>query len=78
VTVFFGREFWEGVTERAERILKMPVRKVMGERMKCPGCDLELSEDDVLGQIRHMEAEHPEIIEERRAEAALWDGWEDE
>lgn len=45
---------------------------------QCPGCDVELPEDDLLGQIRHMEAEHPEIIDERRAEAARWDGWESE
>lgn len=45
---------------------------------QCPGCDVELPEDDLLGQIRHMETEHPEIIEERRAEAARWDGWESE
>lgn len=46
--------------------------------MQCPGCDLELPDDEILAQMQHMETAHPEIIAERRAEAARWDGWEDE
>jgi hypothetical protein len=46
--------------------------------VKCPGCSLELHEDDLRGQFRHMKACHPEIVAERRAESDRWDGWEDE
>jgi hypothetical protein len=42
----------------------------------CPGCGLELPEDDLAAQSAHMQTEHPEIIAERVAEAAKWDGWE--
>ena len=44
--------------------------------IKCPGCDLELDEDDLAEQDAHMTANHADIIAERRAEAARWDGWE--
>jgi transcription initiation factor IIE alpha subunit len=44
----------------------------------CPECGLELEELDLLHQVQHMEAQHPEVCEERRREAARWDGWEDE
>lgn len=37
--------------------------------VKCPGCDLELPEDDTVTQMAHMEEHHPEIIEERRKKA---------
>jgi hypothetical protein len=45
----------------------------------CPGgCGLELPEDELRAQAEHMVIEHPEIVEQRRAEARRWDGWEDE
>ncbi len=43
----------------------------------CPGCGLELDEYDFAEQEAHMTAEHPDIVAERRAEAARWDGWEE-
>lgn len=33
--------------------------------MTCPGCDLELPEEDLRAQVEHMEAEHPEIVAAR-------------
>jgi hypothetical protein len=45
--------------------------------VQCPGCDLALAEDDIYGQMSHMVEEHPDIVSQRRAEAARWDGWED-
>lgn len=45
--------------------------------IKCPGCDLVLTEDDLYGQSEHMKQDHPEIVAERLAEEAAWDGWED-
>jgi hypothetical protein len=45
--------------------------------LKCPACDVELPEDDLIGQVAHMTAFHPDIIETRRAESARWDGWEE-
>jgi hypothetical protein len=44
-------------------------------KIKCPGCDLELEEDELREQVVHMDAEHPEIVAQRRAESAAWDGW---
>jgi hypothetical protein len=41
------------------------------EKSKCPGCDLELPTDDAEGQIAHMQARHPEIIEERMTRAGF-------
>jgi len=46
--------------------------------IRCPGCELELPEDDLVAQSQHMQAEHADIVDERRREAARWDGWEDE
>lgn len=45
----------------------------------CPGpaCEVLLDEDDLVLQAEHMTRFHPNIIAERRAEAARWDGWED-
>lgn len=37
----------------------------MTELVACPGCGLELPEVDSAAQIRHMQAEHPEIIRAR-------------
>jgi hypothetical protein len=45
--------------------------------VKCPGCELELPEDDIRAQIAHMNAAHPDLVAKRQAEAARWDGWED-
>lgn len=42
-----------------------------------PACDLLLDEDDMADQMFHMISFHPEIVAERRKEAARWDGWED-
>jgi hypothetical protein len=44
-------------------------------KVRCPGCELELEESDMRAQAAHMSAEHPEIVAERLAEAARWDGW---
>lgn len=41
--------------------------------VKCPGCDLQLSDDDPWAQIAHMEDNHPEIIEERLREIGTID-----
>lgn len=46
--------------------------------VRCPGCGMWLPEEDLQMQAAHMESEHPEIVEERRAESARWDGWENE
>ncbi len=46
--------------------------------IKCPGCELVVDEDDFAEQEAHMLAEHPDIVAKRQAEAARWDGWEDE
>lgn len=35
------------------------------EMVKCPGCNLELPENNTAAQVRHMEECHPELIEER-------------
>jgi hypothetical protein len=45
--------------------------------VKCPGCDLVLDEDEVIEQMEHMTAHHPEIVAARREAAARFDGWED-
>jgi hypothetical protein len=37
----------------------------------CPECGHELPEDDSEGQKRHMEARHPEVIEERLTKAGF-------
>lgn len=44
---------------------------------QCPACEVRLPADDVRGQMAHMESCHPEVIAERRREAARWDGWEE-
>lgn len=49
----------------------------MSKLIKCPVCSLKLPEADLVAQRAHMESEHPEMIEQRRREAARWDGWED-
>lgn len=41
--------------------------------IKCPGCDLELPEDDLGAQVEHMEQNHPEIIIQRLKKEGLWD-----
>lgn len=46
--------------------------------IQCPGCSVELPEQDIAAQREHMEREHPEIVAERRAESARWDGWEND
>ena len=33
--------------------------------IKCPGCGLELPENDLEAQVKHMEEKHPDIIAER-------------
>ncbi len=37
----------------------------------CPGCPLELADDDLMGQRDHMTAHHPEIITQRLEEAGF-------
>lgn len=46
--------------------------------VKCPGCGLEMDEDDLRRQVGHMKEKHPEIVAERLVEAARWDGWVDD
>lgn len=46
--------------------------------IRCPGCELELAEDDLRGQEVHMIGRHPELVAERLAESARWDGWVDD
>lgn len=46
--------------------------------IECPECALKLPETDFAGQAAHMEREHPEVIAERRAHAARFDGWEND
>jgi hypothetical protein len=38
---------------------------------QCPACGLELPVDDSRAQIAHMEAEHPDLIQERLRAAGL-------
>jgi hypothetical protein len=33
--------------------------------MKCPGCGFELADEDLQGQVAHMQDVHPEIVAER-------------
>jgi len=35
-------------------------------KIKCPGCPLELEEDDVQAQGLHMDQAHPEIVAQRK------------
>lgn len=37
----------------------------------CPGCGLEVPAWNVAGQVAHMQAAHPEIIEQRLAAAGF-------
>jgi hypothetical protein len=46
------------------------------QMIKCPGCALELPEEDFEGQRRHLLANHPDIISQRLMEHKRWDGWE--
>lgn len=39
--------------------------------VKCPGCSLELPENDLAAQMTHMDKYHPEIIAQRRREAGM-------
>ena len=39
--------------------------------VKCPGCSLELPEDDPRAQMRHMDEAHPDIIAQRLKEAGI-------
>ncbi len=44
----------------------------MNEMIKCPECEHELPEDDLQGQVEHMEQNHPEVIEKRLKRERLW------
>jgi hypothetical protein len=46
--------------------------------VKCPGCPLELDEEDFAEQDAHMMAEHPEIVAQRVLDSKKWAGWEDD
>lgn len=47
--------------------------------IKCPGCDLELDEEDFNEQTAHMLAEHPDILAQRAVEDhRKLDGWEND
>lgn len=37
----------------------------------CPGCGVEISDEDLHAQVEHMEAHHPEIIRERLERAGF-------
>lgn len=39
--------------------------------IKCPGCELQLPDNNVSGQIKHMEDAHPEIIAQRHRNAGI-------
>ncbi|OGE83731.1 MAG: hypothetical protein A3B23_02055 [Candidatus Colwellbacteria bacterium RIFCSPLOWO2_01_FULL_48_10] len=43
--------------------------------VKCPGCPLELSENDMAAQRAHMDTQHPEIVAKRLAEVERLRGW---
>jgi hypothetical protein len=45
--------------------------------LECPaeGCHFMAMDEDLLSQSAHMTKMHPEIVAERQAEAARWDGW---
>jgi hypothetical protein len=43
----------------------------MTQVVQCPGCDLRLPADDNDAQIAHMEANHPEVIEQRLVAAGF-------
>ncbi len=42
--------------------------------LKCPACDLELPEDDLRAQSQHLQAEHPDLIDQRRRTAGFVKG----
>lgn len=49
--------------------------------IRCPGCGLELPEDDLIAQKEHMEKHHPEIIADRLEKAGFrreGDEWVDQ
>jgi hypothetical protein len=50
----------------------------MAELSQCPGCDLELPEEDYAGQREHLVSNHLEIILERLAELDRTAGWVDD
>lgn len=54
----------------------MPAPTDSGGIERCPGCGIELPAADLIAQSEHLTAHHPEIVAERRAEAARWAGWE--
>lgn len=74
--VTYRRKIDEEMVTEARRAAGFPIIPETVAKSKCPGCPLELPDDDLASQMRHMSSEHPEIIAERRAEAARWDGWE--
>ncbi len=47
----------------------------MAKTIQCPECPVKLPEDDIEGQSKHMMENHIEVVEQRRREAARWDGW---
>jgi hypothetical protein len=48
--------------------------------IECPAdeCHFMAFDDDLQAQVSHMTLRHPEIVKERQAESARWDGWVDE
>ena len=51
----------------------MPKEEPKDENLvKCPGCSVELPEDDLRAHVAHMEQFHPDIIEQRLREAKPW------
>lgn len=45
--------------------------------LECPaeGCRFMAPDDDLVMQVAHMTKMHPELVAERQAESARWDGW---
>lgn len=54
-----------------------PRRQTIINPSTCPvaECGVVYDEDDLHGQIDHMESHHPEVAAMRQAESRRWDGW---
>ncbi|MFA6271132.1 MAG: hypothetical protein WC657_08065 [Candidatus Paceibacterota bacterium] len=47
------------------------MKKKETKMVKCPGCELEFPENDLIAHMKHMEAAHPDIIARRLREAKI-------
>ncbi len=57
----------QSVTKAQSKLSAVPETPTI----KCPGCDLQLPEDDLNAQVQHMEQFHPEIIGERHRKVGI-------